>query len=298
MLTLLLVALAAVPADTVKPIWTPQRVYDARHKRFSDFEALAAEAAKADVVFMGEQHDDPGTHRMELALLEAIGRRRNDVVVALEMFERDAQGTLDSYLNGEIPEDAFLKASRPWPNYAADYRPLVELAKAKGWRVVAGNVPRRIANAVAGKGIGAVAQLPDSARRWAAETFSCPKDDYFDRFAITMKQHPMGPGPAPSAAEMAQMTQTFYEAQCVKDDTMAESIARVRAKGAPLVVHFNGAFHSDFGDGTAERTRLRLPKAKIVVVSAMPVADLDAVDGKNDRKKGDWLVYTLKLVAK
>src|SRR5262249_12612936 len=133
-----------VPLAASQSTWVPQRVYDTQHKQYSDFESLAAEAAKADVVFFGEQHDDRGTHAMELALLESVARRRNDVVLALEMFERDVQSAVDDYLAGRIDEATFTRTSRPWPAYATDYRPLVEFAKAHGWRVIAGNVPRKI----------------------------------------------------------------------------------------------------------------------------------------------------------
>ena len=50
----------------------PVRVYDSHAKRFADFETLASMAAKADVVFVGEQHDDVNSHRLELALLEQL----------------------------------------------------------------------------------------------------------------------------------------------------------------------------------------------------------------------------------
>ncbi len=66
------------------------------------------------------------------------------------------------------------------------------------------------------------------------------------------------------------MLDNIYAAQCVKDDTMAESIAQaIHARGAdaPLVVHWNGAFHSDFGLGTVERLRNRRPDLNIAVVS-------------------------------
>jgi uncharacterized iron-regulated protein len=287
--------LPAVTENT-GPTWTPQRAYDAKHKRFSDFETLAAEAAKSDVVFFGEQHNDPGTHRMELALLEAVARRRTDVVLAMEMFERDVQPLVDDYVAGRIDEMTFLHAARPWPNYMTDYRPLVEFAKAHHWRLVAGNVPRTMANAVASKGIDAVAGRTDSTRGWAAAEFNCPHDDYFDRFAETMKQHPMGSGPPPTAEEMAALTERFYQAQCVKDETMAESIARIRESsgGTPLVIHVNGAFHSDYGDGTAKRTRRRLPKAKVLVISGVPVPSLDAIEPKPFRKVADWVVFTLE----
>lgn len=299
-----LVVLAALQApvpvattDTMLPVWTPHRVYHADKKQWRDLEGLAAEIARHDVAFLGEQHDDKVTHWTQRAILEAVGRRRGDVILSLEMFERDVQPHLDAYLAGTMTEEAFLKVARPWPNYAADYRPLVEYAKARGWRVIAANVPRKMASGVAMRGLNTVTGLTDSTRAWAAADFTCPKDDYFERFSEVIPQHPQGNGPAPTQAELDAITLSFYHAQCVKDETMAESIVRARAAagGTPLVIHVNGAFHSDYGDGTAERVRRRIPNARTLVVSAIPAKDLDAVTpSKDDRKKGDWLVYALR----
>src|SRR5256885_1705446 len=83
----------------------PQRVFDSARGQFSDFEAMLADIAKADVVFVGEQHDDPNTHRLELAVLQGLARRRGDVIVALEMFERDVQEPLDHFQMGHVAED-------------------------------------------------------------------------------------------------------------------------------------------------------------------------------------------------
>ena len=59
---------------------------------------------------------------------------------------------------------------------------------------------------------------------------------------------------------------------------MAESIAAgFERHGRKLVVHFNGAFHSDFGLGTAERVRRRLAGRRVAVVSVLPVTDLDTL---------------------
>jgi uncharacterized iron-regulated protein len=287
MITLLLALAVTAPADTIPAQWTPHRVYDVKHKRFSDLEALAAQAVSYDVVFFGEQHDDGNAHQLQRGLLEAIARRRSDVILSMEMFERDVQPVLDAYLAGNMAEADFLKASRPWPNYAKDYRPLVEFAKAKGWKVVAANVPRPIASSVAKGGLDPViAALPDSARFWTAGAFSCPKDDYFDRFGEAMGGH----GPT----DPASIFRT-YEAQCVKDETMAESIVRAqRENGGALVVHMNGSFHSNYGDGTAERVRNRGVK-KTLIISAIPVPDLDTVKPKEDKKLGEWLIFTLRV---
>ncbi len=288
-------ATAAQPIDTiVHPAWTPHRVYDADRGRWSDLESLAAEAARHDVVFFGEQHDDPGTHAIQRALLEAIARRR-PAILSLEMFERDVQPLVDGYLAGRLPEDSLLAAGRPWPRYRTDYRPAVEWARAQGWPVIAANIPRPIASAVARGGLGVIDTLGERRALVAAEV-SCPRNEYFKRFAETMKGHV--PGDSEAAKDAA--LERYYQAQCVKDETMAESIVRARASvgGSALVVHLNGAFHSNYGLGTAERVKRRSPKAKLLVITAIPVADLDAVKPSGDeRKQGAWLVYTLRPTA-
>jgi uncharacterized iron-regulated protein len=75
--------------------YVPERVFDTRAKGFSDFEVMLADLSRADAVFVGEQHDDPNTHRLELAIVEGLTRRGVPVVVAMEMFERDVQPLID-----------------------------------------------------------------------------------------------------------------------------------------------------------------------------------------------------------
>jgi uncharacterized iron-regulated protein len=292
----LLTAVAAVSFVLLQASgYVPQRVYDARQKVFVDFEVMLADVAAADVVFVGEQHDDPNTHRLEAAILEGLHRRQVSPVVSLEMFERDVQGALDGYLAGRVGEDETLKNARPWPRYATDYRSLVELAKTHRWAVIAANVPRRLASAVAKGGRDAIDQLGEADRAFAARELQCPLDGYFDRFAKSMDSHPAAPDQKPG--DQRAMTERYYWSQCVKDETMAESIASAveRRTAAGPVVHYNGAFHSDFGLGTAERTRRRLPGTRIVIISVLPVDDLDAVQpAGEDLQRADYLVYTVK----
>lgn len=279
--------------------YVPHRVFDNARGAFSDFEVMAAELARADVVFVGEQHDDPNTHRLELAILEALGRRGRPVVLSLEMFERDAQEPLEHFLMGHMEEAEFLKVSRPWPRYVTDYKPLVDFAIKKEWPVVAANVPRPLASEVAKGGLEVLTNKTESDRKLFAADLKCPTDDaYFKRFAEAMGGHP---APGASQEEGRRTTERYYYAQCLKDETMAESIAgalvssRAGDKRA-TVVHFNGSFHSDFGHGTAERLRRRAPDARVMVVSIQPVTDLDvAIPSADDRNVGQYLVYTLGI---
>jgi uncharacterized iron-regulated protein len=277
--------------------YVPQRVYDARQKAFSDFETMLADLARADAVFVGEQHNDPNTHRLELAIIEELTRRGVSVVVAMEMFERDVQPTVDQYAAGTISEAAFLAASRPWPQYASDYRPIIEFAKVNHLPIVASNVPRRIASDVSKTGMAVVEGLGND-RRLAARELQCPTSgDYYDRFIGTMADHPAPDADASVAADTTARNDRFYFAQCVKDETMGESVAEAfqkSAAGRVTIVHVNGAFHSDFGEGTAASARRRLPGRRIAVVSVLPVEDIDtARPADDDMKRGDYLLFTV-----
>jgi uncharacterized iron-regulated protein len=232
-----------------------------------------------------------------LAILEGLARRRGPITVAMEMFERDTQPFVDDYLAGKISEAEFLKASRPWPNYATDYRPIVEFAKAKGWRVIAGNVPRKYASQVGRGGLAVLDKLPKNERSYIAAEIDAPRDDYFKRFSETMSAHPGSSAEKKSIAEEREMLERFYQAQCVKDETMAESLASVYSTTTaprPLIVHFNGAFHSDFRLGTAARVRKRLEKARVEVVSIVPLEQLDAIKTDDYRRRGDFVVFALR----
>lgn len=279
--------------------YVPHRVFDNARGAFTDFEMMLADVARADVVFVGEQHDDVNTHRLELAILEGLARRQERVIVSLEMFERDAREPLGHFLMGHMAEDEFLKVSRPWPRYKTDYKPLVDFAIAKKWDVVAANVPRPIASEVSKGGLKVLDAKTGDDRTLFARDLQCPTDDdYFKRFGEAMGGHPGDE--TKTVAEKRETTEKFYFAQCVKDETMAESIAEAytaaAAAGRPVVVHFNGAFHSDFTAGTASRAARRLPGRRVVVISVLPVQDIDTAEpGRDDRKRANYLIYTVRV---
>jgi uncharacterized iron-regulated protein len=278
--------------------YVPERVYDTRRGAFTDFEVMLADVATADVVLVGEQHDDPHTHRLETAILQGLFRRGAAVTVSLEMFERDVQRALDDYLASKSDEAAFLAVSRPWPRYATDYKPIVDAAMTNRWPVLASNVPRKYASLVAKSGLAALESLPPAERAHIAREIRCPLDGYFDRFAETMNSHPMPGAEKQPEAERRATSERYYFAQCIKDETMAESIATAvagRGDRTGPVVHYNGAFHTDFGSGAAERVRRRLPSKRVVVISILPVDSLDKIAPEGeDLKRADYLVYTVK----
>jgi uncharacterized iron-regulated protein len=260
---------------------TPPHLVATRTDLVMTVAEVADQLAAADVVALGELHDTPAVHGMHHRLLAALHERRGDVVIAMEMFERDTQTVMLKYLNGFADEGEFLEQARPWPNYARDYRPVVEFAKQNGLVVLAANAPRKLAAKAAREGIAAVAGDPNVARVTTA-----PEDEYWTAFQDEMLGHP---GVTP------QQLKNFYAAQCLKDDTMAEAICdhlqQRRAQGArPLVVLICGRMHSDHGRGTVARIRSRMPQLDVRVLSAEAVADIGSGVYQASRTVGEFVV--------
>ena len=301
LVALLTGACATVPAPPPGPApvaarphsgYTAHRVYDVANARFTDFEAFSAHAAGADVVFFGEQHGLAPGHRMQHALLETLARR-GGATLSLEMFERDVAPLVDAYVAGSATSAQLASGARPWPRYASDYQPTVDFARGMGWRVVAANVPRAVASLVARAGLGGLDSLNAATRAHAAAELRCPEDAYRTRFIEEMRKHPMGPPGSPE--EEAAREQRYYESQCVKDETMAESIVRALEAGVTRpVVHLTGAFHSDHGDGIPARVLRRAPGTTITSVTVIPVADLDAIDVTAHTARASYLLFVLQ----
>ncbi len=147
--------------------------------------------------------------------------------------------------------------------------------------MLAANAPRALARKAASEGIGVVLGDPHVARETNA-----PEDDYWEAFREAMKDHP---GTTPATL------QRQYAAQCLKDDTMAESITdhlaeRAEAGDRPLVVLVCGSFHAEHGRGTVARIRSRMPDLDVRVLTAETVDDLSRGIYQSPRGVGDYVV--------
>ena len=265
----------------------PSVSYDIRSGKALSQAEMLDKLAQADVVCMGEQHTDPATHQLELTLLEGlhqhVGKR---LTLGMEMWERDVQPSLDAYLAGKTDEAAFLKVSRPWSNYETDYRPLVECAKANGIPIIASNVPQALATAVGRRGLDA---LRDALPGQAAAEIDAPHDQAWLRFRAVMLS--MGAGHGGMAMDDAAIAR-FYDAQVLRDATMADSIVHaLNAKPVTFILHINGQFHSDYGDGIPRRIVWHRPLTKVLIVSIIPVPDPAKAALPTDKSLADFVVY-------
>ena len=229
------------------------------------------------IVFVGEVHDSREAHEAELTILTELSERDASLVLALEMFERDVQESLDAYLKGSLPEDKFLELARPWPNYLEDYRPLIEFAKKKSIRVIAANVPRRaaavvvMANKVSSKVVG-----PDSI--YLPKTLHLDSKEYYRRFVANMEIMPH------SAPMKGMNVKALFKAQVLKDAVMAASMEPFLDR---RILFCCGHFHSDYHLGIPYQLQKNHPDLKVVVITfASYVGDLPM---KERSRIGDFI---------
>ncbi|SEJ64455.1 Uncharacterized iron-regulated protein [Cyclobacterium xiamenense] len=236
---------------------------------------------KKQVIVFGEEHNDSLAHVLQNALYAALLDEYPQVILSMEMFERDVQLVLNEYLSGLIRERSFTKESRAWSNYA-DYAPLVQLAKSKAQQVIAANVPGRYASMVSQKGIGTLKQLPKAAKSYYS-LFELPREDnpYRQKFYAAMGEHAHHMGPS------------IFHAQLLRDATMAESIVTTWKKNRKAkILHLTGKFHSDEGLGTVAAVKESKRGLDILTISCFPSDDFHAPNWEAHRDKADIIVLT------
>jgi aminopeptidase N len=276
-------------------------VRDGRTNELIQWSAWLDSLSDADVVFLGEAHDDETTHRVELAVYSGLlQRKKNQVILAMEMFERDVQGQLDQYLAGEIDEQQFLAHARPWNNYRTAYRPLIEKAKAVGRPVIASNFPQPLRRRMAKEGSDILKKLAEDESHQAPIEYFPNRPQYWRRVDNAVRGH------LAMVRGRDGDDQRLYSTQSLWDNSMGEACAKALDQHpGNLVLHVNGGFHSEYWDGTVHQLRRRKPDAKIKTVAirsvmnpavadveGKPVADyvVFAESRASDRNDGMWAV--------
>jgi uncharacterized iron-regulated protein len=276
LLPFLLLLLGFRPADN-RPAY---RLFTAAGKPAA-YDKMLRELAAADVVFFGEQHNDPIAHWLELQLTKDLLRlRQGQLVLGLEMFERDVQPLVDAYATGEMTDEEFEARSRPWPNYGTDYKPLLQLARQQKFRVVGTNAPRRYASLVGKNGLAALDTLSAKSKAWLAPL---PLTVDYELPGYKNMAKMFG-----GSAAHADGVQSIIQAQALKDASMAYFLNQARPDGH-LLFHLNGSYHSDHHDGILAYLRQQNPRLRVLTISTVTQEQLGKLE-KEHLQKADFVL--------
>lgn len=243
--------------------------------RKADYDDILKVAAKSDVVFFGELHDNPIAHWLELEITKSLfAARGKDLILSAEMFERDNQILIDEYFAGIIKESSFESEVRLWKNYATDYKPLLNFAKENGLKFVASNIPRRYASVVSSGGFEALQKVAPEELKYIA-----PLPVEYDPELACYKEM-LSMGGSIGGAMSGKVSENLPKAQAIKDATMANSIVNNWQKGQ-LVIHYNGSYHSDRHMGILWYLNINNPSMKVATISTVLQDDIDKMSEEN-----------------
>lgn len=242
------------------------QLYDGQGK-IVGYQKMIETLAGADVVFIGEYHNNPISHWMEYEITQSLYKAKNkQIILGAEMFESDTQLMLDEYTSGTISTTRFEADMRLWSNYSTDYEPLVSFAKEMKIPFIATNVPRRYADL-----------LHKSGNEKDLLTLSDEAKKHIAPLPILFKPDSTMLAEGSIMSMMSKNPLALAKAQALKDATMAHFIHINMQKGKTFI-HFNGSFHSDKKDGIVYFLQQLNPNLKIMILSTVQQDDISSLD--------------------
>lgn len=235
------------PAQSTESITTPQGKL---LKRDLLFETLS----KQQIIYLGETHDSARDHQLQLEIIQELHKRRPNLTIAFEQFQRPFQSVLDDYLQGKITEAQLIENSEyekrwgfPWALYA----PIVQFAKQQQFPLIALNTPNEVTRKVSRQGLES---LTLSDRRFIPPISSIQigPDAYRDRIQKIYTEMHQGKG-------NSKGFNRFFEAQVLWDETMADRLAQaIEQTPDRLIIVLVGQGHLLYHDGIPNRVKQRL----------------------------------------
>jgi uncharacterized iron-regulated protein len=215
-------------------------------------------AADARIVYLGETHDNPASHRLEVELLEALAKRHpGRQALGMEMFSRDQQPVLDRWVAGLLDEKTFLRQSRWFENWSMEfdyYRDLLNFARERRIPIIALNAEKDLAAALRTK-------TPDQLS--IGEQARLPELDTTDPYHRAMAAAIFG-----DRHHGSMLPDGFVRIQTLWDETMAESAARYLSSPTGNDKHLlvvAGGNHVRSGFGIPRRVFHRLPTSSVLI---------------------------------
>ncbi len=201
------------------------------------------------VVLVGEAHDNPAHHQVQLMVIERLHARHAEMAIAMEMFPGHLQPQLDRWVAGELDEEAFLDGVEWYFTCGFDsklYLPILRFAKEKRIPLLAMNIARERVKAVRKQGLAGV----DQTIRDQLPPMYPPPLAYRIRLEEVFNSHPM--------ISAGGKFDYFVESQGVWDGVMADSI-KTWSDAHPhgLVVGLVGSGHLLMGHGIPYQLRQR-----------------------------------------
>lgn len=253
-----------------KSQYLPGTIISAETEKPVSFEAMIRELETARVIYVGETHTRKADHQAQLKILKALDQQISDLIVGMEMFSRPYQPVLDAWSSGKLSETAFIRDTHWYANWKFDYdlyKALLDYIREQRIALYALNIEFHIPSRVAAGGIDSLL-AHDRAR--LPESIFLDDSDHRQYVQDIFDKH--------GRAATRYSFENFYQAQCVWEDVMAESVSRRLKDRTMLVFAGNGHITHKFGIPDRAFERTSAPFKTVMPTSGYDAEDLRAAD--------------------
>lgn len=243
------------------------RVWSTDAAAYLPVATLVQALSAADLIYLGEKHDNPDHHLLQAWLLDQLAAAGKRPGIVFEMIGENRQGVIDAYAAEHADSAAALGPALDWdksgwPDWP-EYQPVFDAALRHRMPIVAGNLPRDEMRAVGRDGASA---LPDDRRRRLGLDAALPVESQAILLDIVAKGH-CGLMPRESLTPMVAVQRVR---DAVLADNMIRALERPDTDSAVLIA---GAGHAR-RDLAAPRTAAVLaPLSKTVTLAFIEVDD-------------------------
>lgn len=233
-------------------------------------DALVDDLAKASVIYIGEEHPNTAHHEIQLDLIRRLHKRVPDLAIGMEMFDFRYDMILDLWSAGEMERDSLIRKTHWYANWKWDYdlyADIFDYVRDNNIRLVGLNIPFHIPSRVR---IGGMDGLLEDDRRYLPASVDLGNSAHRAYVEEIFNRHPHFKGDA--------AFDFFYEAQCVWEDTMAESVAGKMGDSPMVVLAGNGHIIKKFGIPDRAHSRSGAPFRTVYLARAGQEVELDYGD--------------------
>lgn len=232
-LALLLLLSTTLPLDAYAGT-TITRLSD---KQVVNVQQLYAEAAAADLVLIGEVHDNTAHHDLQLALIRSFQEKKLPIAIGVEVMQCDSQKQLDDWINGKLDEEQFQAVfARNWSYNWRLYRDLFIFARDNKIPMIGLNVPKEIVVKVSRQGYDS---LTSEERKDLPKGTSCDLNNPHTQFLKNSFQEVF------KHVANGRVFEYFCEAQTLRNSGMAMNLELyLKKQPKAKLVAITGIWHA------------------------------------------------------
>ncbi len=244
------------------------QIYGVFTKDLKSLDDILKEISSKNIIYIGEEHNNPQHLYIQLEIIKYLHKKNSYIAIGMEIFEKKFQNILDSFINDKIKKEEFYKKIDN-SNYKM-YKSIIEYAREHKIKILALDADRKIVKKVSRNGFDSLnffekRKLPsldltdEKYKNWLKEIYELHKHTKIKDF------------------------QSFYYAQIIRDETMADTIAEFWKfhKDYQIIV-ISGKGHIIYGYGIPKRVLRRIKISYVTLILGKE---------KLDSQIGDYIIF-------